>query len=92
MKLVRVHPPRGVFRQVNFMTPNVLAYYHGNLRGKAVYVELSEGEGINHEPLFGVTFRRSNGSELWREPDGDLSMPFHSKAEAMAYIRETLNL
>jgi hypothetical protein len=43
------------------------------------HVELSQGEGMNREPIYGVTVR----------PDPDrLSRLFHSLIEAREYIEE----
>ena len=68
--------PRGLFKGRNLMTPIVLAYYH---LGDGVYAELSEGEGVLHDTLYGVTIR----------PDPHrLSQCFFSKTKAMAYIQD----
>ena len=80
-------PPGGVFPTApNLLTPDVLEYHRVGVRGRVAYVELSEGEGFDRTPLYGVTFRRTNGRELWREDEGDPSRCFHDKAEAIAYI------
>lgn len=73
-------PPAGVFRGTNIMTPNVLDYF----RVTSGYVELSEGRGINHEPIFGVTVRTPSGARL----DPDPSQMFWSYKAAIEYIRE----
>lgn len=74
--LTPVSPPRGLFPGKNIMTPEIIGYY--KLRGKAVYVELSTGRGINHQPIWGVTVR----------PDEEhkLSKLCHSRREAERYI------
>lgn len=74
--------PQGVFQGRNFMTPDVLAYYSGTVRGVVVYVELSGGRGIENEPIFGVTVRRANGAR----PEPDPSKLFHSRRRAQEYI------
>lgn len=78
MTLLRdVSPPRGLFQGNNFMTPRVLAYY----KLRKGYAELSEGEGMSRQPIFGVTVRP--------EPKGvRLSKLFQSRAEAERYIAE----
>lgn len=72
------NPPLGLFRGRNFMTPDVLGFY--KLRRELGYAELSEGRGIDHQPIFGVTVK----------PDTEhkLSKLCHSRAEALAYIEE----
>jgi len=71
--------PRGVFKGHNFMTPNIHAHY----KLREGYAELSTGEGIYREPIFGVTVRKHDGTHFSPE----LSKLFHSKAEALEYIR-----
>jgi hypothetical protein len=68
-------PPRGLFKGKNIMTPDVLAYY--NL-GNGRWAELSEGRGINRQPIFGVTVRP--------EPVPVQSKLCQSRAEAVRYI------
>lgn len=65
---------QGVFKGLNFMTPNVIMYY----KLRKGYAELSEGTGISRQPIFGVTV----------EPDTDRarSKMCQSKSEALAYI------
>jgi hypothetical protein len=69
-------PPRGLFKNRNIMTPNILGYY--KLRGKDVYVELSEGRGIQDQPIWGVTVRPDEAHKL--------SKLCYSRREAEAYI------
>ena len=88
MTLEIIAPPRGVFRGANFMTPRPLEYYRRTLRGRSVYVELSEGEGFDHSPLYGVTFRFADGGELWRDGGSDPSRCFHSRSAALEWARE----
>ena len=71
-----VAPPRGLFLGKNIMTPEILGYY--KLRGQRVYVELSTGRGIDHQPIWGVTVRPDNEHKL--------SKLCHSRREADAYI------
>jgi hypothetical protein len=71
-------PPLGLFKGRNFMTPNITGYYklrHG-------YAELSRGEGIDRQPIYGVT--------VLPDPDslGSRSKLFHSEQQARAYIEE----
>jgi hypothetical protein len=68
-------PPNGLFEGVNFMTPDVLSYH--NL-GHGTWVELSQGRGMNRQPIFGVTVRP--------EPSPARSKLCQSKAEAVRYI------
>lgn len=71
------HTPSVMPRDTNFMTPNMLSYWSFQYDGKTLYAELSEGEGIRHEPIFGVTIR----------PDEHkLSRMFYDQAEAMRYL------
>ncbi len=60
----------------NFMTPTLLGYYEIP-NGVA---ELSEGEGIFTEKLYGVTVVRNS------QRDNDNSTCFTSKQEALDYI------
>jgi len=76
-------PPRGTFQGTNFMTPEVKAYYKRTIGGRVAYVELSEGSGFNHEPIYGVTFRRDGGGRL----DPDPSKMFKSRTEAERWAR-----
>ena len=78
-----VVPPAGVFRGTNFMTPTVLAYYRGNHHGKSFYAELSEGTGMERQPIYGVTFRTSTGQRLELDPSG--VFPSRSSAEHHIY-------
>ena len=76
MSLYDVKPvgrvPSGMFAGSNFMTPNRLGYF----QLRVGYAELSEGRGMSHQPIFGVTVR----------PDEARSRLFQSKAAAMEYI------
>jgi hypothetical protein len=68
---------------VNFMTPRILK------RGRSGdwAWELSEGTGLEHEPIFGATFRLWDGKR-WTDPEGDVSRLFFDRAEAKRYIGE----
>jgi len=68
----------------NFMTPNVDGYLAGN----GLYIELSSGTGIDHEPIFGVTVLFDVDGEPKRYPEAgrdDLSQMFFDRSEAFAY-------
>lgn len=63
----------------NIMTPNIIGY--GVHRDFAY--ELSSGEGINREPIFGVTIlERKSGYHRH-----DLSKMFYSLEEARNYLK-----
>jgi hypothetical protein len=81
--------PAGVFRGRNFITPNVEGYARCRVGFGVAWVELATGPGIldPESTLYGVTFRRADGSELWRE-DLDPSGCFSSEAEALSRIEE----
>jgi len=70
--------PKGVFKGGNFMTPNVLGFY----KLRVGYAELSEGTGMDHQLIFGVTVR----PDKWEEGKQARSKLFQSKAAAMEYI------
>ncbi len=72
------------FPGFNIMTPNVIGYFARNFRGGTTHIELSEGGGMDHQPIFGVTFRTPTGAQ-W---DPDPSKLCHSKAEALAWAQE----
>jgi len=64
----------------NFMTPNVLKR---GVKGNFAY-EISEGEGFNREPIFGVTFiNRATETQEY-----DLSKMVYSLQEANEYLEE----
>lgn len=77
LKPLRRNP--GLFKGKNFMTPNVRGYYRLALEGG--YAELSEGTGLYHEPLYGVTIRPEGPG--W--PKGDC---FGSLRKALEFIEE----
>ena len=75
--------PSGVFTGRNFMTPDVIAYYRITIRGRTAYVELSSGEGMSREVIYGVTVRATGGDRLTPDP----STLCHSRGEATTFIR-----
>jgi len=68
----------------NIMTPKVLGY--GKISETLAY-EISQGTGLNHEVIYGVTFVRLNkdGSVV---PEYDLSKMCWSKKEVKKYIQD----
>jgi len=68
-----------VVKGQNFMTPDVVKY----VKIENGVVELSEGTGFRHEPIYGVTVVRDG------ENQHELSKCCNSMEEAMTYI-ETL--
>jgi hypothetical protein len=72
-----IDKPHGIFpAQPNFMTPSILAYF----KLREGYAELSEGAGMNGEPIFGVTVRP--------DPHPKRSKLCYSEREALDYIEE----
>jgi hypothetical protein len=57
------------FEGNNFMTPEVLGV---DIVVPGIYVELSAGEGLNRELIFGVTFRKKNRERLDPDPSGSV--------------------
>lgn len=67
-----------VVRGKNIITPRVRGYYqNGNY-----LMELSEGEGFNGEPVYGVTVVNI----AYKEHEHDLSKMFFSRKEAESYM------
>ena len=65
----------------NIMTTYVLGYYRkGN-----IVIELSQGMGIENEPIFGVT-AKEHRNKKWIDVN-DKSKMFYSKQDAMNYIK-----
>lgn len=79
MKITRKNPAPKAFVGRNFVTPTVLEYIIGE---RGVY-EISRGEGIYREPLFGVTVSRDR-----IERDHKASKCCRDLDEAYAYVRE----
>jgi hypothetical protein len=70
----------------NFMTPRILSY--GWIKHQQIAYELSEGEGFNHNHIFGVSVaRRKPGGKTERllEP---VSGVFRNKTEAKQHIKK----
>jgi hypothetical protein len=86
-KLTELGPAKAVFKGLgrNFMTPDVISYRWRRVAGKLWAVELSEGTGFDHEPIFGVTFRDPDNPG---EAEIELSGMFHTKAQALAWYNE----
>lgn len=86
MALRECSAPRGVFPGKNFMTPHIEGYY----KLREGYAELSSGEGMTREPIFGVTVRglaRAN-DDVGRALERERSKMFHSRKAAIDYIKE----
>lgn len=73
---------RSVVKGSNFMTPDVLRY---GFTGKYVY-ELSEGRGMDNQPIFGLTVVDWAVRPSERKHNRELSQLFYSRefAEAVA--------
>ena len=70
----------------NFMTPRILGY--GWIKDQEIAYELSEGEGFNHDRIFGVSVARlkpGGKTERLLEP---VSGVFTSKTEAKQHIKK----
>lgn len=65
----------------NFMTPDVIEY----IDTPRFLVELSEGTGFDHEPIYGVTVATLDG-----ERDHDRSQMFFSLDDAREHIEGEL--
>jgi len=76
MKRLTSKPREFVGFGANFMTPNVLSYW----RVGKLAVEISQGEGIRREPIFGVTVKPDETFKL--------SKMVTSLALAMHYLEE----
>ena len=77
--------PRGVFKGRNFMTPVVLGFFRGVVRGETCFIELSRDDqegGGPFGPMFGVTVRHPNGDRLEDDP----SCCFSTKESALDFI------
>lgn len=79
MKKIPNKAGRLIFKNANFMTPHMLGYFDV---GGETFAELSQGIGIDNEPIFGVTFRNTDGSQTHLMPR------LHwSKAAAVDYMK-----
>ncbi|WP_199615043.1 hypothetical protein [Paenibacillus alkalitolerans] len=72
---------RGMVR--NFMTPKVLGYYEAGLYA----AELSEGTGVDGEPIFGVSVMRRDLDRRDKET-ASLSRFCCTREEAEEYIEQ----
>lgn len=70
------------------MTPTVLGYYRRTIGGRNAYIELSEGSGMSGEPIYGVTVRRADGSDVLDSEGNKLSKCCFGKVEALRYAGE----
>lgn len=84
-KLEACTPPRGVFQGCNLMTPNYMGCFRRQMRGRTVYIEISEGSGMTGGRIFGATFRYSDGSRLNNESETDPSTCFDTYREAILH-------
>ena len=80
--------PRGVFRGSNFMTPSVIGYAQGTYNGRTIWMELSRGTGISQQPIFGVTFRNCDGSNVEKNYKDDPSSVFQTESSAAEYMKQ----
>ena len=71
--------PKGTFPGVNIMTPEVLGHY----KLREGWAELSQGRGMEGEPIYGVTVCMLGGARLTLDP----SKLLHSKVAAIRYIQ-----
>lgn len=69
---------RKLFKGENFMTPNRVGWF----KLRVGFAELSEGEGMSRQTIYGVTVR----PDKWEDGQQGLSRLFQSKAAAMDYI------
>jgi hypothetical protein len=65
------------------MTPNILSYGWAEIEGRSWAYELSEGRGIENEPIWGVSFRDPERPEY---ADLEYSRLFYSKNQAINQI------
>ena len=73
----------------NFITPHILEYDYKQNGNEFLFIELSEGKGIYHERLYGVTVLKGRLEEdkLYLERELDKTKCFKSISEAKSYIR-----
>jgi hypothetical protein len=75
-------------RHPNFMTPNVRKVRQdGNY-----FVELSEGEGFDHKPMYGVSVVHWTGSrfETQGHKYSDRNKPFYKREDAERYFKTVI--
>lgn len=80
MTLRWTNAPAGLFIGSNFMTPTILGYV--KLRA-GLYAELSQGEGMSRQPIWGVTVRPDDGHKLSKGG-------YQSRRDAEDYIEELI--
>ena len=71
----------------NFMTPEPIGYRWCVVNGKRWAVELAQGTGFDHEPIYGVTFRDPDNPDV---AETELSGMFREYADA--YRRANLDM
>lgn len=69
----------------NMMTPRILATR--KVSGKDVFVELSEGEGFDHKPIYGVSVFHRSPEGVFKSGEDSRSQMFHDKDEAKKHYR-----
>ena len=75
--------PRGnPFKGRNIMTPDVTEFRKGTYEGRIVYIEIARGTGMSNQPIFGVTIREADGTELRPDPS--------KLCQSMSEVREYL--
>jgi len=80
MTLQWTNAPAGLFIGQNFMTPRIIGY----VKLKAgLYAELSQGEGMSRQPIFGVTVRPDDEHKLSKGG-------YQSRQDAEEYIEELI--
>ena len=81
MKLTTSEVFNKVFKgNPNFITPNFCGYYKGN----GYFIELSEGNGMDNKPLYGVTVIKEKDNKY--NQDYDKCDCFKSVENAQSYI------
>jgi hypothetical protein len=75
---------KAAYKSKNIMTPTVLSY--GKITDRIAY-ELSEGEGINRETLYGVTVAIMSHDGESAEDMKENSQVFASRVEADTHIK-----
>jgi len=73
--------------QVNPLTPEVEVYFSVENDSEMIASELSVGNGMSHDPIFGVSVVRyvKKTREIVREPE--LCKCFHDKKAAYSHIK-----
>ncbi len=75
--------------QPNFITPHILEYGYKRNGNRFLFIELSKGEGVYHERIYGVTVLegRLKGNKLYLKRRIDKMKCFKNINEAKTYIR-----